>query len=86
VTFIILEQKMYREFLFVVLWGFVSILSSRERILCANKDWDSPWTDLLKELNFVLSFTVFQFTQQKILDTSLMQAVHKSAMSGEDKN
>ena len=29
-------------FVVVVVWGFVSILSSCERSLCADKDWDSP--------------------------------------------
>lgn len=46
------SEKVLRAFFFAVLGGFVSILSSCERSLYEDKDWDSPWNRCPKGIKF----------------------------------
>lgn len=43
-------------------------------------------TNALEELNFIQALQLFQFTQQKVLDISLIYALHESTKSGEKQN
>lgn len=65
VALVILNQRRCWGLFVVVVWGFVSVLSSCERSLCV-KTGTLHGTDLLKELNFVPSLTFFPVHSTKV--------------------